>query len=226
MGGRAAAGRLIAGLVLLAAVASAADPKIKHIVVLMQENRSFDHLMGFLKRLNPEINGLTGNETQPLDANDPNSPVFTVSDDSGYVTDPDPGHSVYDVTEQAFGAPDGDDTVYPPPMNGFVQNYEKRNPGAGHEIMRCFSPEALPVSTKLATEFAIIDDWYCAMPGPTMPNRYYLLSASSNGIAENAVLPIVLGAFAWRLAVSSPPLTRRAQGCPKRPSLRWSRRPA
>lgn len=193
---------LVVALVLAAAaVAHGRDDKIKHVVVLMQENRSFDHLLGYLKRLNPEINGLTGNETNPLDPNDPDSPIFYVSDDSGYVTDPDPGHGVYDVTEQAYGVREHARDYYPPPMDGFVQNYEQRIPGGGHEVMRCFSPEALPVSTELVTEFGVIDEWFCSVPGPTMPNRYYLLSATSNGEAENNVLPIVVGAqiFAYLL---------------------------
>ena len=41
---------------------------LKHIVVLMMENRSFDHMLGGLKKSNPRINGLNGNETNP----DPN----------------------------------------------------------------------------------------------------------------------------------------------------------
>ena len=39
--------------------ASSSNP-IKHFVVLMMENRSFDHMLGWLKRLNSQIDGLTG----------------------------------------------------------------------------------------------------------------------------------------------------------------------
>ena len=38
---------------------------LKHIVVLMMENRSFDHMLGGLKKTNPHVNGLKGNETNP-----------------------------------------------------------------------------------------------------------------------------------------------------------------
>jgi phospholipase C len=43
--------------------------KVKHVVVLMLENRSFDHLLGYLKALGikPAIDGLTGTETIPTD---------------------------------------------------------------------------------------------------------------------------------------------------------------
>jgi hypothetical protein len=36
---------------------------LKHVVVLMMENRSFDHMLGSLKADDPRINGLTGNES-------------------------------------------------------------------------------------------------------------------------------------------------------------------
>ena len=39
--------------------------KLKHVVVLMMENRSFDHMLGGLKADHPEIDGLTGNESNP-----------------------------------------------------------------------------------------------------------------------------------------------------------------
>lgn len=38
---------------------------IQHLVVLMLENRSFDHMFGFLKSNNYPINGLDGTETNP-----------------------------------------------------------------------------------------------------------------------------------------------------------------
>ena len=38
---------------------------LRHIVVLMMENRSFDHMLGALKANDPRIDGLTGNESNP-----------------------------------------------------------------------------------------------------------------------------------------------------------------
>lgn len=201
----------------------------------MPLDRSFDHFLGYLKKYhNSEIDGLWGNETNPYDPTDLSLGYVTVSDDSGYVTDPDPGvrparthlldvgrpatharaasfpvprslggslggslaqHGVNDVTEQSFGTTDpADQNVPVPPMNGYVVNYRKRgDPEGGASVMRCFNPDDLPVSTTLATEFGIIDHWYCSVAGPTMPNRYYLMSATSNGVANNAVPPIVVG---------------------------------
>jgi phospholipase C len=188
--------RLLAAAALCAAVATAQPlPPVRKVVVLMQENRSFDHLLGFLKRYNPNIEGLNGNETNPYDPKNPAAGYVTVSDDSGYVTDPDPGHGINDVTEQTYGTLDpADQDQNPPPMNGYVKNYAgRRAPNNGADVMKCFNPDDLPISTTLALEFGLIDQWFCSVPGPTMPNRYYLMSATSNGVADNAVTPILLG---------------------------------
>lgn len=55
---------------------------IKHFVVLMMENRSFDHLLGHLKQKNPNIIGLNGNENNPVDPTNPNSEKVYVSFDA------------------------------------------------------------------------------------------------------------------------------------------------
>ena len=61
--------------------------QIQRLVVLMLENRSFDHMLGFLKQTNPNINGLTGVEwNYPADELAPN---VVVSNDAGDVQDLD-----------------------------------------------------------------------------------------------------------------------------------------
>lgn len=91
---------------------------IQHVVVLELENRSFDHMLGFLKRLNPNIDGLNGTESNPLNPSDPNTASVTVSDTSGYVTSVDPGHSVHSTTTQLWG--DGDVHPDEPAMDGYI----------------------------------------------------------------------------------------------------------
>jgi hypothetical protein len=51
--------------------------------------------------------------------------------------------------------------------------------------MRCFAPEQLPVLTTLAREFAICDRWFSSMPGPTWPNRFFAMAASSGGLDDS-----------------------------------------
>jgi len=64
--------------------------QLKHIVVLMMENRSFDHMLGGLTQKYPKINGLTGNESNP----DTNGAIVKVQHNAEFQSqlDPDPDH--------------------------------------------------------------------------------------------------------------------------------------
>ena len=69
---------------------------IKHVVVLMLENRAFDHLLGYMKAqgTKPTIDGLSGTETNPEDPNAP-SPPASVSPAAGNAEpSPDAGHEL------------------------------------------------------------------------------------------------------------------------------------
>jgi phospholipase C len=81
---------------------------IQHIVVLMLENRSFDHMLGFMRNTDYPIDGLTGNEWNPRDPAhiDPTQEV-RVSNDAGFIFSYDPGHSFHDVNLQLFDNPTG-----------------------------------------------------------------------------------------------------------------------
>jgi phospholipase C len=79
-------------IALVAACAVAQSDKIKNVVLLMEENRSFDHLLGWLRRERPDIDGLTGGESNPLDPATPGSKTINVSDDALYVDPYDPDH--------------------------------------------------------------------------------------------------------------------------------------
>jgi len=168
---------------------------VKHVVVLMMENRSFDHMLGYLHKENPEIDGIRGNESNPYNPADPNSPVIVISDEAEYV-DPDPGHSQPATSQQIFGyettclAPD---CPNPPPMNGFVANAEDKQEGMGVNVMRCFKPENVPVISELVRQFAVFDKWYSSVPGPTQPNRLYMHSGSSQGLAHNDEIALARG---------------------------------
>lgn len=177
---------------------------IKHLFVLVMENRSFDHLLGF--------QGITGKHAQtgaPTKADDLTGADGTAFsnqfDRQRYAVTPTAGdktfqthdvqHQFFDVLMQLCGQAE-DEVVkesgglkggpYPPVADvanrGFAANYainpggDKDNPG---EPMRCFAPGALPVLTALAKEFVLCDQWFSAMPGPTEPNRMFIHAATS-----------------------------------------------
>jgi phospholipase C len=60
----------------------------------MMENRAFDHMVGFLGQINPEILGLTGNESNPYNVSDPSYGFAKVAFNSSYVN-ADPGTLFY-----------------------------------------------------------------------------------------------------------------------------------
>jgi phospholipase C len=163
-----------------------ANDKVEHIVVLMMENRSFDHLLGFAKTPTWPIEALSGTETNA----DSISDVVQVSNDANYAGDltPDPGHSGFDTLTQLYRDPNTPVTQ-DPPMDGFVRSYEGKtgNPQDAHRIMRCFSPQKLPVLTRLAQQFCICDHWFSSLPGPTFPNRAFMHAATSMGRVDMGI---------------------------------------
>lgn len=155
------------------------DGTIKHLVVLMLENRSFDHMLGFLKSKTYPIDGLDGTESNP----DPNGLEVVVSNDARYSGDftPDPGHHFPDVTMQIFSNSAGTGA---PTMKGFVKAYAAMGGSSllqSHNIMRCFSPDKIPVLATLAQQYATCDRWFSSIPGPTLPNRSFAHAATSVG---------------------------------------------
>lgn len=82
--------------------------RIAPVVVLMLENRSFDHLSGF----RPEVHGVTGHEFNLLDPHRPAgdaNPPFVVSPDAPYAihAGQGPGHSVLATNYQLCNDKDG-----------------------------------------------------------------------------------------------------------------------
>jgi len=165
---------------------SAGLDNLKHIVVLMMENRSFDHMLGFAATPNWQIDGLAGDEKN-RDSVGEFAPVSDDARDSGDFT-PDPGHALFDTLTQLYG--DASTPVNQnPSMNGFVLSYEGKthNSNNAHRIMKCFKPEKVPVLTQLARQFAVCDRWFSSIPGPTFPNRAFAHGSTSIGRVDMGI---------------------------------------
>ena len=161
-----------------------ADPRIQHVVVLMLESRSFDHLLGFLRAEDSRIDGLTGFETNPLPGDAAGS--ARVTPDAAFSTAPGGGHQLLDVNLQLFGAWDPADDAKPD-NQGFVASYTQvcdGNTSEGAKILRCFAPDRVPALATLAREFAVCDRWFSSVPGPTWPNRFFAHCATSDGVPQ------------------------------------------
>ncbi|KAL0923085.1 hypothetical protein M5K25_007130 [Dendrobium thyrsiflorum] len=169
---------------------AAAGGPIKTVVIVVMENRSFDHMLGWMKRLNPEINGVDGSEWNPTSTSDPKAARVYFKDGAQFV-DPDPGHSFEAIREQVFGS--NDTSASPAPMNGFVQQAASMSANMTEAVMNGFPPEMVAVYQLLVSEFAVFDRWFASVPSSTQPNRLYVHSATSHGATSNDAGKLALG---------------------------------
>src|SRR5579884_2071768 len=133
---------------------------IQHFIVLMLENRSFDHVFGFRQG----VNGLTGTETNLLVPTQPagvTNPVFKVTNAEPYniLVGEGPSHSFDATNVQIYGSKDGPASGLPANNNGFVKSYRDSlykdhvtNPTFDeiNVVMEAFAPGTLPALQALA----------------------------------------------------------------------------
>ncbi len=145
---------------------------IQHIVVLMMENRSFDHYFGALKleEGREDVDGLTVDMSNP-DKDGVEVPVFRL----GKHCQADPPHGWTSSRAQfEEGA-----------LKGFVKVHEGGRGATANEAMGYYNREDVPVYYALADAHAICDRWFASVMGPTWPNRIYAYTGTSNGMQSN-----------------------------------------
>ena len=173
---------------------------INHIVVLMLENRSFDHMLGFLYTDHGNVSptgqpfeGLSGHESNA--AHGKSVPVFKITaatPNAYFMPGADPGEGYMATNSQLFGnihAPT-------PPVatnGGFVSDFAYTLGWEGREhwsivqgttagdIMGMYTPQMLPVLSALARGYAVCDHWFGSAPTETLPNRAFACAATSQG---------------------------------------------
>ncbi|CAG4923301.1 alkaline phosphatase family protein [Paraburkholderia gardini] len=158
-----------------ATVAASNDP-IRHVVVLMLENRSFDHMLGALRAsFNHAIDGVDpDNPGTNLDAK--NNVTFTQKPIAAQFVRKD------------FKVPHEFDNVEAQIKDGmahFVDEYRRMSPDApvpdGDQVMAYFRDGELSALHALAKNFTVCDRWFSSMPGPTWPNRLFVHSGTTLG---------------------------------------------
>jgi phospholipase C len=160
------------------------ESPFKRIVVLMMENQSFDHLLGWV----PGVGTLDATRDVQFDSKGNEYPVGRVTDPSKANT-VNPNHDFGHVVDQMYGFSPANPMPGPidqPPTGGnFLMNNENFYGGAGtpklNDYMACYTPEQVPVLTKLATTYTTCARWFSSVPGPTGPNRLFTHCATSGG---------------------------------------------
>ena len=195
---------------------NAALQKIQRFVVLMLENRSFDHLLGYLKTVNPTIEGLTAHERSNYpDPNAPQPPPVPVSPTASTTMPYDPNHEFCDVQSQLYGPAPNETCSDPlgkccsnPPKNpaamsgflagGIAAAKNQWGIGSGAEVMQCFAYGQVPFITSLAQEFALFNFWHSSLPGPTWPNRFFVHAATSGGLTDSPGTDQIVQGYSFR----------------------------
>jgi phospholipase C len=149
----------------------ATDP-IRHVIVLMMENHSFDQMLGCFQDLYPGLDGIPADK--PARTNDANGVAYAQSPGARLSAPFDPNHDYEHVLKQLD---DGN--------GGFAQDFADCFPHAAPadvaEVMKYHARGALPALHTLAENFTICDHWFSSLPGPTWPNRLFAHSGTSLG---------------------------------------------
>jgi phospholipase C len=184
----------------------------------MLENRSFDHMLGFLYTDSGNVSptgqafdGLTGRETNP-DASGNPVPVRRIDASAAgayFLPGADPGEGYSATNQQVFGT-DTPTAGATPANQGFVTNFaytlgwesQKKGwtprPGTvAADIMAMHTPATLPVLSGLAKGYAVCDRWFSPAPTETMPNRAFACAATSQGhmddVTKSYTSPSIFG---------------------------------
>jgi phospholipase C len=143
------------------------------VVVLMLENRSFDHVLGALQAQIPALDGIS--PAGPRRSNpDPSGQPVQQLPGAGRSVDPDPKHENANVLYQLQAQ-----------MGRFVKDYARSYPPTKRpqwqEVMAYHDTDTLPALHALAQSFAVCDKWFASVPGPTWTNRLFAMSGTSQG---------------------------------------------
>ncbi len=167
--------------------------KIEHIVVLMMENRSFDHMLGFLSlpkskggKARSEVDGLKAAKAHAIKYKGKIYTPKPLADK--YLGFPwDPCHDYKCVQKQLSNK-----------NRGFIEDFAKSH----HQLFKklpltdpsliigYYTASQLPVYDNLAEQFCVCDRWFSSMPGPTIPNRLFAMAGTSDGETDNPPLAV------------------------------------
>ncbi|MGH8012816.1 MAG: alkaline phosphatase family protein [Candidatus Binataceae bacterium] len=182
---------------------------IDTIVVVLFENRSFDHMLGYLALppYNRKIDGISTDQgwvTRTMNVHDGiRYPIWhmTAGSRAGELLAGDPPHERDDTRVQLGAA-----YPFPPqgaPMNGFVDNYAsvpKLEPAFYNQAVGYYTAAEVPITHFLAENYAVCDNWYSCIPTSTWPNR--LMAMAGFTMTDNTIgdaIPDQMLVYDWLL---------------------------
>ena len=185
---------------------------IDHVIILLQENRSFDHYFGSYRG----VRGFSDQSAafqQPDPANTTTSPIARLLpfhlDTS--ITNAACTHDVtHDWVPQHQSWNNG-------AMDGFVTSRLQINPNDAVLTMGYYTRADIPFYYAVADAFTICDNYFCSVLGPTDPNRLYSMAASIDPSGQNGgpILQTIItnrSSFNSRLTYTTMPEQLQARG--------------
>jgi phospholipase C len=142
---------------------------IDTFVVLMMENRSFDHYVGWL----PGADGMQAG-LQYTDRTGAPQATHRLTGDFQGCAHPDPDHSWHGGRAQLDGGR----------MDGFLRSGNNDAFSIGY-----YAEADLPFLPDVARAYTAFDRFFCSLLGPTYPNREYMHAAQSYGMKDNDLPP-------------------------------------
>jgi phospholipase C len=157
------------------------DHAVEHIVIVMMENRSFDHALGYLGR------------EGPLDPQDPQSTVDGLGEEEYEVVWDGTPYKTFPLGTTKWEPPRRD-----PPHDGRRVGWQATDParypwayrdrhGGSHadlqpgDVLGYLTADEVPIYDFLARRFCVCDKWFCSVPGETWPNRMFALAGTAGG---------------------------------------------
>jgi phospholipase C len=166
--------------------------KIDHIVVVMMENRSFDHVLGYRAQLpwqedsdglTAELMGFLESPHPPFDKGfaipklkDSDIPENSVGKKTALPRHV--GHGLSDVSQQLSKWMQTPEGRYINSPKGFIDNFNEERAGglAREDVLGYYEADDLPFFGFLAENYAYCEKYFCSHPGPTLPNRMFSLA--------------------------------------------------
>jgi phospholipase C len=157
-------------------------PQIRHIVILMMENHSYDNYLGMLTGRGEGLP--LGSDGAPAAVNFlPNGQPFPAHRLTSTVQAEKNPTQTWHATHIQYG--DG-------ACDGFARSVADTVPGADPGVpMGYLTEQELPFYYGLARTFPLADHWFCSCLGPTFPNRRFLISGTAHGLIDDLAWDVV-----------------------------------
>ena len=177
---------------------------IRHVIVMMKENRSFDHLLGKLHDTLPDVEAIPANYTNPDPSGNPVSFTHATTTCIPF----DPNHQSQSVLACIDGGK----------MDGFVKNAAATTTSDGSFTMTFYDSSDLPFYYWLASSFAIGDRDFAPTASGTFANRDYLMFGTNAGVVDTGLSypspstpsifqTLIDGGFTWGVYTDGGPLS-------------------